>query len=133
MKNHNDFSEFKQIAEIDIGITTGNNKYFSVDNETVQKFNLQDISIPLIGRSSHASGLYFTYDDWKKNVDKGVAAQLLYFPNEPFEELPLNYQRYIQYGEENQMHTGYKCRIRENWYHIPSVWVPDAFFLMKKQ
>lgn len=131
IKNHNGFCEFREMAEVDIGITTGNNKYFSVDKETVERFNLHDVSIPLIGRSAHASGLYFTYEDWKKNVDKGVAAQLLYFPNEPIENLPTNYQKYIQYGEENQMHTGYKCRIRENWYHIPSVWVPDAFFLRR--
>lgn len=131
IKNHGAFCEFKNIAKVDIGITTGNNKYFSVDKDTVEKFNLQDISIPLIGRSSHASGLYFTYEDWKKNVDRGVPAQLLYFPDEPFEKLPSNYQKYIQYGEKNLMHTGYKCRIRENWYHIPSVWVPNAFFLRR--
>ncbi|MGY4111339.1 adenine-specific DNA-methyltransferase [Aeribacillus sp. SP014] len=131
IKNHSGFCEFREMAEVDIGITTGNNKYFSVDKETVERFNLHDVSIPLIGRSAHASGLYFTYEDWKKNVDKGVPAQLLYFPNEPFEKLPTNYQKYIKYGEENQMHTGYKCRIRENWYHIPSVWVPDAFFLRR--
>ena len=27
--------------------------------------------------------------------------------------------------------TGYKCKIREKWYQIPSVWVPDAFFLRR--
>ena len=26
---------------------------------------------------------------------------------------------------------GYKCRIRDRWYIIPSVWVPDAFFFRR--
>ena len=26
---------------------------------------------------------------------------------------------------------GYKCRIREHWYQVPSVWIPDAFFLRR--
>lgn len=131
IKSNDKFLKFKEIADIDIGITTGNNKYFSVDNETVQKYGLQEVTLPLIGRSAHASGLYFNYDDWRKNVDKGVAAQLVYFPNKSYDSLPHNYQEYIKFGEEKGMHTGYKCSIRENWFHIPSVWVPDAFFLRR--
>lgn len=131
IKNRNDFDEFKKVADVDIGITTGNNKYFSVENEIIEKYKLHDISLPLIGRSAHASGLYFNHEDWRKNVDKGVAAQLLYFPNQPLSTLPENYQEYIRYGENLEMHVGYKCRIRENWFHIPSVWVPDAFFLRR--
>lgn len=131
IKSHPEFVEFSQIADVDIGITTGNNKYFSVEKTTVEKFNLHDVTLPLIGRSAHADGIYFTYEDWKKNVDKGVAAQLVYFPNKPLSSLPDNYQEYIRYGENQGMHTGYKCSIRENWYHIPSVWVPDAFFLRR--
>lgn len=131
IKDHDKFLKFKEIADIDIGITTGNNKYFSVDNETVEKYNLQEVALPLIGRSAHASGLYFNYDDWQKNVDKGVAAQLVYFPNKSYDLLPQNYQEYIKLGEDQEMHIGYKCSIRENWFHIPSVWVPDAFFLRR--
>lgn len=131
IKQHEGFLRFDEVADIDIGITTGNNKYFSVDNETVQKYKLEEVALPLIGRSAHASGLYFNYDDWQKNVEKGVEAQLVYFPNKSFELLPSNYQEYIKFGEEQKMHVGYKCSIRENWFHIPSVWVPDAFFLRR--
>jgi len=27
------------------------------------------------------------------------------------------------------MHKGYKCRIRNRWYIVPSVWIPQAFML----
>lgn len=37
----------------------------------------------------------------------------------------------IQLGEINNEHVGYKCSIRDRWYIVPSVWVPDAFFLRR--
>ena len=34
-----------------------------------------------IGRSAHSKGLYFTYEDWQDNVNKGLRAHLIYFPD----------------------------------------------------
>lgn len=34
---------------------------------------------------------------------------------------------YIRTGEEQGVHSGYKCRIRKRWFDVPSVYVPDAF------
>ena len=34
-------------------------------------------------------------------------------------------------GEARSEHVGYKCSIRDRWYIVPSVWVPDAFFLRR--
>ncbi len=31
-------------------------------------------------------------------------------------------------GEDRGHHLGYKCSIRNPWYTVPSVWVPDCFF-----
>lgn len=129
--NNKCFKKISEYAQVDIGITTGNNKYFSVTKETIQKFNLEKITLPLIGRSAHAKGLYFTEKDWMENVEDGYPASLLLFPDVPFEELPSNLQSYVKQGEENGENTGYKCKIRKNWYRIPSVWEPDAFFLRR--
>ena len=46
-------------------------------------------------------------------------------------EYPKAHQEYIEYGEANNQNTGYKCRIRDRWYRVPSIWVPDAFFLRR--
>lgn len=131
IKQHQHFVKFEEVATIDIGITTGNNKYFSVTKDVVEKFELNDLTLPLIGRSAHASGVYFTYEDWQKNINKGVPAQLVYFPDESFEHFSEGHKAYIRWGEENGHNAGYKCSIRRNWYHIPSVWVPHAFFLRR--
>ncbi|KEP28205.1 N-6 DNA methylase [Bacillus zhangzhouensis] len=125
------FVAFSDIADVDIGITTGNNEYFSVNKNVVEEYELQNVVRPLIGRSSHASGLYFTEQDWLGNVNKGTAAHLIDFPNIPYEEYLEGHKAYIRRGEEEEAHTGYKCSIRERWYRVPSIWVPDAFFLRR--
>lgn len=128
----NRFYTFDDIATVNVGITTGNNKYFSVDKETVKKYNLNDVVLPLIGRSAHAHGIYFTKEDWQKNIDKGSRAYLIYFPEDiEFKNYPELHKRYVIEGEKRGENKGYKCRIRNKWYIIPSVWVPDAFFLRR--
>ena len=48
-----------------------------------------------------------------------------------YEEYPDSHKKYIELGESNGENLGYKCRIRDRWYIVPSVWVPDAFFLRR--
>ena len=131
IKNDRRFQKLSDCALINVGVTTGNNKYFSVDKATAQKYDLESISLPLIGRSSHANSVYFEKSDWQKNVDKNKVAYLVNFPDKPFESYSQGQKDYIKYGEETEQNTGYKCKIRENWYQIPSIWIPDAFFLRR--
>jgi adenine-specific DNA-methyltransferase len=125
------FSPLKEFGVINIGITTGNNDYFSVTREIEKSYGLENVTLPLIGRSSHAHGIYFSEDDWKSNVEQNKKAKLVKFPDKPFEDYPVKHKDYIAWGESQEQHTGYKCRIRERWYIVPSVWVPDAFFLRR--
>lgn len=125
------FQKLSDTALINVGITTGNNKYFSITEKIVNEYNFGNIVRPLIGRSSHANSVYFTREDWMKNIEDGKAAYLIDFPDVPFEEYPRRHQRYINEGEERGEQKGYKCRIRDRWYRIPSIWVPDAFFLRR--
>ena len=125
------FKKFSDLALINVGITTGNNTYFSIDKETTDKYELSSVTLPLIGRSSHAHGIYFTDSDWKENVKDSKRAMLISFPTTPYEEYPDKHKEYIKLGEQNEEHKGYKCSIRDRWYIVPSVWVPDAFFLRR--
>ena len=132
IKDNNKFQKFEDVALINVGITTGNNDYFSVNKETVDKYDLNSVAIPLIGRSSQAHGLFFDKKDWQFNVDKGVKAYLINFDeNIDFTQLNKKQQKYIKYGEKIGANKGYKCKIRNKWYSIPSIWVPDAFFLRR--
>jgi adenine-specific DNA methylase len=35
----------------------------------------------------------------------------------------------VALGESHEVHTGYKCRIRKQWWVVPSIWEADAFML----
>lgn len=126
------FAKFSEYGLINVGITTGNNSYFSVTDETSREYALDEVTLPLIGRSSHAHGIFFTEEDWKRNRDDGKRARLIVFPeNTPFSDYPDLHKDYISMGETSGENTGYKCAIRDRWYIVPSVWVPDAFFLRR--
>lgn len=125
------FEKFSEYGIINIGITTGNNSYFSITEETSEQYHLSAVTLPLIGRSSHAHGIYFTSEDWERNKAFGKRARLINFPDIPYEEYPSEHKEYITFGEKNGEHKGYKCSIRNRWYIVPSVWVPDAFFLRR--
>ncbi len=131
LRNDNRFAKFSEYGLINVGITTGNNGYFSVTEETTEQYGLENVTLPLIGRSSHAHGIYFTQEDWKKNKCIGKRARLINFPEIPYEEYPDGHKKYISFGEKNGEHEGYKCSIRDRWYIVPSVWIPDAFFLRR--
>ena len=125
------FAKFSDYGLINVGITTGNNGYFSVTEQTTEQYGLAEVTLPLIGRSSHAHGIYFTTEDWESNKVVGKCARLINFPDIPYEQYPDGHKLYIALGEKNGEHKGYKCSIRDRWYIVPSVWVPDAFFLRR--
>lgn len=127
----NRFAKFADYGLINVGITTGNNGYFSITEQTTTKYKLEDATLPLIGRSSHAHGIYFTNEDWSANKQAGKRARLVNFPDTPYEDYPPGYKEYISFGEESGENDGYKCSIRDRWYIVPSVWIPDAFFLRR--
>ncbi len=125
------FRKFSDCALINVGITTGNNKFFSISETTEKKYELESVCLKLIGRSSHADGLFFNDSDWQNNINKGKNAYLINFPDIPFNEYPEKHKKYITTGEKMDEHKGYKCTIRDRWYIVPSIWVPDAFFLRR--
>lgn len=125
------FTKFSELALINVGITTGNNTYFSVDKEINERYDLSSVTLPLIGRSSHAHGIYFTDSDWQENIQDNKRAMLISFPDKPYEAYLAKHKEYIKLGEENGENKGYKCSIRDRWYIVPSVWIPDAFFLRR--
>lgn len=131
IKEDERFQKLSDVALINVGITTGNNSYFSVSSNQVKKYELQDVVRPLIGRSSHAHSIYFENKDWLKNVRNKKAAYLIDFPDKDIDKYPQKHKEYIELGEKNEENTGYKCSIRDRWYRIPSIWVPDAFFLRR--
>lgn len=101
IRKDNRFQMLSDTALINVGITTGNNKYFSVNDKTVRQYELEKVVRPLIGRSAHAHSVYFNEEDWKENVDAGKAAYLIDFPEVEYERYPDKHKEYIHLGEVN--------------------------------
>lgn len=113
--------QFKDIAKVDVGIVTGANKFFLVDNETVKQFKLEKYSHPMFGRSQHCPGILYDDKQHKLNQEQGLPTNFLYIEDE-FEKLSAKAKDYIELGEAEKYHERYKCRIRKPWYKVPSVY-----------
>lgn len=128
IKSNECFHEIADLARVEVGITTGANDFFSVDKDTIEKFQLQDYVKPLVGRSVQVNGLAFNEKDWLNNFNSNTKSNLLVFPKIKKMQQNKKVLQYIEYGKEEGFSKGYKCRIREEWQIVPSVVLSDAFF-----
>jgi len=115
--------------DVDVGIVTGRNEFFMINKETVDNWKLRLYTKEVVSRSSHFKGILFSEKDFKINAEANIDGYLFLPPNKDFDDLPKPCQDYIKYGEEQNFHAGYKCKIRKRWYITPSLWAPDAFVL----
>jgi len=121
--------EAGKVIDVDVGIVTGQNQFFVLSQEQIKERELEDYTQRIVSRSGHLKGIIFSTADWRANVRENLPTYLLDLPNVSFDELPEAAKHYVLSGEEAKLHVGYKCRIRNRWYIVPSVWTPDAFML----
>ncbi len=119
----------RDVLDVDVGVVTGLNEFFVLTEQQVKEHNIAPYAQSLVGRSFQLQGLVFSNADWLLNTGNQTPSFLLNVPNVPFSELPDVLRKYISAGEAKEMHKGYKCRIRNHWYAVPSVWIPQAFML----
>ncbi len=129
LKVHPKLTTAEYVIDVDVGIVTGLNEFFVLNQEQVQQHGLAPYTRRIVGRSAHLPGLLFSEADWLANVEKQSPAFLLSPPDEPFNRLPGRLQAYVSDGEEKGLNKGYKCRIRNRWYIVPTPWIPQAFML----
>ena len=121
LKDNLNIKHFSDIAEVDVGIVTGANDYFLVNQETVEKFELQKFSYPMFGRSEHCPGILYSNDVHQYNLKKGLPTSFLWF-NSDYNKLTKKQREYIKIGESQNIPSRYKCKIRTPWYKVPSVY-----------
>lgn len=118
-------------ADVEVGITTGSNDYFTVPQSVVDMYQLHEYARPMVGRSVQVNSLCFTKTDWKRNLANGAKANLLVFTPAVKEFGNDGIKLYIENGEQQEINKGYKTRIRDYWYVIPSIKLSDALFLRR--
>src|SRR5690606_6770078 len=114
-------------ASIDVGVVTGKNEFFVLSSEQVEELELEGYTTPLVSRSAQLKGSTISKADWQSLAAKGDRVYLLNISKAQAGKLSAKLRRYIEEGERKNFHRGYKCSIRDPWYLVPSVWVPDGF------
>ncbi len=129
LRDHPGLTLSGHVIDVDVGIVTGLNAFFVLTEDQVHNFALEAYTQRIVGRSAHLPGIIFADQDWMHNATQQRPAFLLAIPDVPSDTLPESVRAYIVSGEGQQFHTGYKCRMRNRWYVVPSVWTPQAFML----
>lgn len=113
---------FVDVATVDVGIVTGANKFFLVGDATVEEYNLQKFAHPMYGRSEHVRGVIYDHATHEENRKLGHPTNFLWFRVNDGIPVDRKVKRYIELGEAQGLPQRYKCRIREPWYAVPSVY-----------
>ncbi|HSS25550.1 MAG TPA: class I SAM-dependent methyltransferase [Mycobacterium sp.] len=114
------------IAEVDVGIVTGRNSFFTFTDAQARELGLRPHCVPLVSRSAQLSGLVYDTDCRAGDVAAQHRTWLLDAPRDPSDSALV---AHISAGEAAGVHRGYKCSIRKPWWSTPSLWIPDLFML----
>jgi adenine-specific DNA-methyltransferase len=126
----NEVHKFDQIAEVDVGIVTGANKYFLVTDDVVEQYGLSKWAHPAFGRSGHCPGVVYDDRQHEANARNGNPTNLILFRDSSVEKNS-KVREYIELGEREKLHTRYKCRIRTPWYSVPSIYSTEIGMLKR--
>jgi len=113
-------------GEVYLGSVTGANDYFALTQADVAALGIASAELLPISPpgSRHLRGISFNRADWDAAVAAGGRG-FLFRPgaDDPSPEA----LRYIAAGEQREIHTAYKCRVRRPWWRVPLVRAPDLF------
>lgn len=129
--NKKKISTLGKYADVEVGITTGSNSFFTVPLTTVDEYNLHDYAKPMVGRSVQVNSVIFNEKDWENNKFSKAKAHLLVFPERKNLNKKNGAVKYIAHGESIGIHKGYKTGIRDDWFVVPSLKISDALFIRR--
>lgn len=120
------FVELESWGSTDLGMVTGNNRYFTLSASRVAELGIPASDLIRISPpgSRHLRGLAFAEDAWK---DLAAAGRSVYLFLPPKDDPSAHSLRYIAAGKRRKVHTAYKCRVRNPWWRVPTVSAPDLF------
>lgn len=115
-----------RLAEVDIGIVTGRNSFFILNEDQKNELQVSHLTLPIIGRTSALQTTAFIQEDLDRYKIE-YPCFLLNLNGVEFDSFPKPLVNYLKSGEKENIHKGYKCKIRKRWYDVPSIYCPDLF------
>ena len=128
LAGHSEVHRFDDVAEVDVGIVTGANKYSLVTDETVNRYRFAQWAHPMFGRSEHCSGIIYDERQHVANAPRATR-QIFYGSSETLIRSRRGCKGLHRLGETQRLHTRYKCRVRSPWYTVPSVYATEVGML----
>lgn len=123
------FAQLDAWGRTDLGMVTGNNRYFCLTPDEADAIGLTESELLRISPpgSRHLRGLTLTKRAWRELAETGRAVYL-FAPRDDLEQsMSAGAATYIAQGRATNVHTAYKCRVRTPWWRVPGVAVPDLF------
>lgn len=111
------------------GIATGNNEFFLLDQETVDRFGIpQTYLVPAIARTRDVAGDMVDESTFTAIVEKGRPHYLLYIDADSLDGLPKPIRNYIAHGEELGVHKTALISARRVWFKMEKRNPPPILF-----
>ena len=123
--DHDKIKRLGQFCSIDVGIVTGANNFFVLSQEDALRLEAQDHLLPIVTRTKHLQGLDLNKNDWQENSSNKQPSYLLAI--KPTLGISRSLQQYIAHGEQEGWQNHFKCKNREPWFVVPSIWIPDGY------
>lgn len=126
VRNGRDSVALGHIARTGIGYVTGANEFFHLRPSEAKMLRIPDrFLVPTVRNSRWLRQKTLTsaaVESWIKRDDPIL---LLRLPKD--ESLPQAVTEYLESDSARRAKAAYKCRMRNPWYVVPDVRVPDAF------
>ena len=126
LKGSGTLTRLGSIADVDVGIVTGRNSFFTFTDTEAEELGLTAHCVPLVSRSTQLSGLVYDTDCRASDIAAKHRTWLLDAPRQATDRALL---AHIEAGEAAGVHRGYKCSLRKPWWSTTSLWIPDLFML----
>ena len=112
------------VGAVDIGVVTGCNDFFVLNESEVRDFGLERSCLqPIVTRSDQLSRGVVNRPDFRRWATAGRKVWLATLDSKSGKTA----QRYLAAGVERGVPAGYKCRTRTPWYSVPLKVAPNIF------
>lgn len=121
-----DFVPLSRWGTVHLGAVTGNNAYFRMSRDQADHLNLgsSDLVDVLPPGSGALENLAYSPHVHRELTQRN-SKTLLFYPDDDLRSAAA--RRYVDMGEQQNVHQAYKCRVRRPWWRVPLPKLPTIF------
>lgn len=111
------------LCTFNIGYVSGDKNFFNPSKQAISAFGLSaDSLVPAITNGRQLKGMGIRTSNKDRSLD-----DMLFLPKGTSKgQLRKSEAAYVSWGRANKVDQRYKCQVREPWYVVPGVKVPDV-------